>query len=74
MIIRFPSFVAVMVFSCFVATFPASGGQGADSPLLINELMAANATTIRDPQNQYDDWIELRNAGTQSVNVGGMYL
>ena len=73
MIIRFPSLVTIL--SCLVvAAIPAAGGQGAGSPLLINELMASNATTVPDPQGQYDDWIELYNAGGQAINVGGMYL
>ena len=40
----------------------------------INEVMASNVTFLADPQGQFDDWIELYNAGGASVNVGGMYL
>ena len=40
----------------------------------INELMASNAGDIRDPQWQYEDWIELYNAGASAVDVGGYYL
>jgi len=43
-------------------------------PLAINEFMASNSSCIRDPQGQYDDWVELYNYGTDAVNVGGMYL
>ncbi|MFZ2148458.1 MAG: lamin tail domain-containing protein, partial [Sedimentisphaerales bacterium] len=43
-------------------------------PLAINEFMASNSSCIRDPQGQYDDWIELYNYGTDAINVGGMYL
>ncbi len=43
-------------------------------PLVINELMASNSSNIRDPQNQYDDWIEIHNFGIDSIDVGGMYL
>jgi hypothetical protein len=46
----------------------------ADIPVVINEIMAANRTIVRDPQLQYDDWVELYNAGDVAVNVGGMYL
>lgn len=42
--------------------------------LVINEVMASNTETIRDPQGQYDDWIELFNAGNYAIDVGGMYL
>ncbi|MFH1718007.1 MAG: dockerin type I domain-containing protein, partial [Planctomycetota bacterium] len=27
-------------------------------PLVINEVMASNTSSTRDPQGQYDDWIE----------------
>jgi len=43
-------------------------------PLVINELMASNSRTLRDPQGQYDDWIELYNAGSWAIDVGGMYV
>jgi len=43
-------------------------------PLVINEFMASNTSVIRDPQGQYDDWIELYNAGTESLDIADMYL
>ena len=43
-------------------------------PLVINEVMASNTKTVKDPQGEYDDWIELFNAGDYAINVGGMYL
>ncbi len=42
--------------------------------LFINELMASNSTTILDPQGDADDWIELKNTGTTTIDLGGMYL
>ncbi|MHC4119794.1 MAG: chitobiase/beta-hexosaminidase C-terminal domain-containing protein, partial [Planctomycetota bacterium] len=43
-------------------------------PLTINEVMASNRESVRDPQGQYDDWIEIYNSGPHRLNVGGMYL
>jgi hypothetical protein len=43
-------------------------------PLVINEFMASNDNTIRDPQGHYDDWIEIYNSGTVSIDIGGMYI
>jgi hypothetical protein len=42
----------------------------------INELMAANASTIEDPAEpgDYPDWIELHNLSDQPLHLGGMYL
>ena len=45
-----------------------------DSPVILNELMADNATTYADPQGEYNDWIELRNISEQTVDLTGHYL
>ncbi len=42
--------------------------------LLINEFLASNNAIVPDPQNEYEDWIEIYNAGATAVDVGGMYL
>ena len=44
------------------------------SQLFINELMADNGITIAGPDGSTPDWIELYNAGPQTVNLSGMYL
>ena len=44
------------------------------NPLVINEFMASNNEAVSDPQGQYDDWIEIYNAGAYAINVAGMYL
>ena len=45
----------------------------ATSAVVINELMASNST-ILDPQGDADDWIELKNTGTTTIDLSGMYL
>jgi hypothetical protein len=48
---------------------------GVEPPLLrINEIMAANTASLADPQGQFDDWIEIYNAGDTSVDLAGMWL
>jgi hypothetical protein len=42
--------------------------------IVINEVMASNATTIADEDGDYPDWIELYNAGTETVNLEGYGL
>lgn len=42
--------------------------------VLINELMAANTKSAKDPQGDFDDWIELFNPTDKPINLGGMYL
>ncbi len=47
-------------------------GEGAT--LVINEILARNDLSSKDPQGEYEDWIELYNGGEEAVDVGGMYL
>jgi len=45
--------------------------------LVINEYLAYNTTCCPDTDsgvNEYDDWVEIFNAGNTAVDVGGMYL
>jgi hypothetical protein len=56
--------------SRIVITYPLAN----TSPVILNELMAQNSTTIADPQGEYDDWIELKNTTAETVELSGMYL
>ena len=42
--------------------------------LVINEFMADNVAGIIDNKGEYDDWIEIYNPSSSSVDVGGMYI
>ncbi|HSR87832.1 MAG TPA: CotH kinase family protein, partial [Pontiella sp.] len=43
--------------------------------VVINEWMADNDTTLADPADgDYEDWFELYNPGTGTVDLGGCYL
>jgi hypothetical protein len=53
---------------------PNSGDGGPTEGLFINEFMADNDTTIADANGEYDDWIEIYNAGSTAINLSGMYL
>ncbi len=52
----------------------ATEWQQVGVPLRINEVLAANAASVKDPQGEYDDWIELYNAGERPISCAGMYL
>jgi len=45
-----------------------------DLNVRITEFMAGNATTIRDDDGDFSDWIEIYNAGVQTVDLSGWYL
>jgi len=42
--------------------------------LVINEFMASNSTTQADQDGEYDDWIELYNNGSTSIDLDGYFL
>ena len=42
--------------------------------IIINEVQGKNDTTIADEFDEYDDWIELYNSGSEAVNLAGYYI
>lgn len=53
---------------------PASFTMPQQKDLVINELMADNDAVIADNTGNYSDWIELYNAGTDSIFLGDYFL
>src|SRR5665647_3604800 len=43
-------------------------------PVVINELMPVNSTTVADSYGEYDDWIELYNLSPSPQDLAGCYL
>jgi len=46
----------------------------AQAQLYINEFMASNDVSFPGPQGDYPDWIEIYNAGSEAVMLGGYYM
>ncbi len=42
--------------------------------LAINEFMAKNDGNVTDQDGEYDDWLEVYNSTTSSINLGNVYL
>jgi len=42
--------------------------------IFINEFMASNEETIADENGEFDDWVEIYNAGTTPFNIGGKFV
>ena len=42
--------------------------------LVINEIMASNISSVADQNGEYDDWVELYNGNSFSLNLNGYYL
>jgi hypothetical protein len=56
---------------------PRSSNAAGSSPnegLFINEFMADNDHIVQDEAGDYDDWLEIYNAGPEAIDLGGMYL
>jgi hypothetical protein len=47
---------------------------GQAQPVLINEYMASNFTTIADEGGEYPDWLELYNSGSSPISLLGYTL
>ena len=61
----------------FFYVTPGGTNNGRSAPLVvfINEWMAANSTTLADPADgNFNDWFELYNPGTNTVDLAGYYL
>ncbi|MCP4512482.1 MAG: lamin tail domain-containing protein [Fuerstiella sp.] len=43
-------------------------------PVIINEVMASNNTSLKDPQDDFDDWIELHNTSEKEIDLSGKRL
>jgi hypothetical protein len=44
------------------------------SGVVINEIMAANKTAVKDPNGQNDDWIEFHNLNATPLDMSNFYL
>ena len=73
----FPDGQSFLRQTFFFAT-PGATNNSAGAPLTvsINEWMAGNTHTLQDPQdkNNFDDWFELYNYSTNTVDLTGCYL
>ena len=42
--------------------------------LVINEVQSFNEDFIADEYNEYNDWIEIFNTGSESIDIGGLFF
>ncbi len=57
-----------------VFAFLFAGYHHTQAQLYINEFLASNATDITDEAGENEDWIEVYNAGSTAVDLGGYYI
>ncbi|MBN9689793.1 MAG: lamin tail domain-containing protein [Verrucomicrobia bacterium] len=59
----------------FVTPGAANNPAVSEVQVTINEFMAGNSNTLADPaDNNFEDWIELYNAGSAAVDLSGYFL
>ncbi len=64
----FKQLVVILIFISFGIS------DSLTAQIYINEIMAKNDNVIVDEAGEFDDWIELYNAGTSSVDIAGYYF
>ncbi len=47
---------------------------GSNYKLVINEFLASNDACCADENGEFDDWIELYNYGSDTINIAGFFL
>ncbi len=57
-----------------VYIYQVEGVSFTPGTLVINEIMADNSMTVSDEAGEFDDWFELFNGGTETVDLSGYYL
>ncbi|MEA3500107.1 MAG: YCF48-related protein [Candidatus Marinimicrobia bacterium] len=50
------------------------GSATINTDLCINEFLASNDAAAQDEHGDYDDFVEIYNMGSDSINIGGMYI
>ena len=57
---------------------PSPGSVNETKPykeeIVINEVLAKNETDITDEAGEYEDWIEIYNYGSETINMAGYFL
>lgn len=61
-------FHALLAASALLAVSPIFS-----QTIFINEFLASNSGTLADEHGDFDDWVELYNAGNTPIDIGGMF-
>lgn len=54
--------------------YRALNEPASDSPVIVNEIMSSNRSTLEDENGQFYDYIELYNRSGETVSLEGWYL
>ena len=53
---------------------PGRSNNSVIDKIFINEFMASNDSSYADEYGEFDDWIEIYNANTVPVDIGGLFI
>jgi hypothetical protein len=67
-------FISTLIIFLSVLTSCKKTYETPPHDVVINELMPVNNTTITDEYGEYDDWIELFNLSSSTVDISGYFL
>ncbi len=68
------SWLSPCLCAVLVGVLCSQGAVAQDVPLVLNELMAFNETGVRDPQGEFEDWVELLNMSDSDFDAAGLFL
>ena len=63
-----------MIKSTFALLFISFCSIAGFSQIYINEFVASNEFSYPDDSGEYNDWVEIRNAGNSAINIAGKYF
>jgi hypothetical protein len=66
--------LAVAVALLLSVAAGATAQPACRGPVVISEVQASNTRTLQDEDGDFPDWLELRNAGSATENLGGFRL
>jgi hypothetical protein len=68
------NYFTICILILLITSYGLAGVNAGE--IFINEFMASNNSTLRDPQEneEYPDWIELYNSSGTAINLDNMYF
>ena len=66
--------IVALVIYCTGGTGGGSNSHTVQSTLALSEVMTSNKGSVPDENGNYPDWVELKNTGSTTLDVGGFGL
>ncbi len=73
-ILMIKNIVRIFFLICILSIACKKTYENPDPTVVINEVMPVNSGTVADQDGEYDDWIELFNLTSKTVDLSGYFL